>query len=313
MAKRCFVIMPFSETSAKHSEAYWTSFFTAFLKPLVEKLGYTCIRSQAQPANIIGDILNELCGADLVLAVLTDHNANVWYELGIRHVLAKGTIMIMEKSQHLPFDISHYGALLYEDSITEALDFEEKLKGFVDRIEKLQPVDGPVTEFLGSDVIAALGKLREKLAQDSQKRRADIEKVLQEQPERLAAQPETRKAPGKVLWVDDNPANNQALIDHYRPLGISFDLALDTKQALDFLAQGEYALIISDIGRGADWDAGVHMIPEIRSRFPKAPPILIYAHPKAVEAHGEKARNLGASLVTASPQELIPWLEKVLV
>jgi hypothetical protein len=55
------------------------------------------------------------------------------------------------------------------------------------------------------------------------------------------------------------------------------------------------------------------MIPEIRSRFPKAPPILIYAHPKAVEAHGEKARNLGASLVTASPQELIPWLEKVLV
>ena len=116
-----------------------------------------------------------------------------------------------------------------------------------------------------------------------------------------------------MLWVDDNPANNQALIDHYRSLGISFDLALSTKQATDFLAQGEYALIISDIGRGDDWEAGIHMIPEIRTRFPKAPPIVIYAHPKAIEAHGEKARNLGAILATASTQEVIARLEKLLV
>jgi hypothetical protein len=101
-----------------------------------------------------------------------------------------------------------------------------------------------------------------------------------------------------VLWVDDNPANNQALIDHYRPLGISFDLALSTKQALDFLAQGEYALIISDIGRGDDWEAGIHMIPEIRSRFPKAPPIIIYAHPKAVEVHGWSPLSLFRSPIT---------------
>jgi len=44
------------------------------------------------------------------------------------------------------------------------------------------------------------------------------------------------------------------------------------------MAQGEYALIISDIGRGADWEAGVHIIPEIRRCFPKAPRILIYLH-----------------------------------
>jgi CheY-like chemotaxis protein len=313
MGKRCFVIMPFSETSVKHTEAYWTNFFTAFLKPQLEKLGYTCIRSQARPSNIISDVLNELCGADLVLAVLTDHNANVWYELGIRHVLSKGTVMIMEKSQHLPFDISHYGTLMYEDSIAAALDFEEKLKDFVNRIENFQPVDGPVTEFLGADVNAALEKRRRELAQEYQTRRVDIEKALEEQPRHPGLRPEERKASPKMLWVDDSPANNQALIDHYRPLGISFDLALSTKQALDFLAQGEYDLIISDIGRGDDWEAGIHMIPEISSRFPKVPPIIIYAHPKAVEAHGEKARNLGASLATASPQELIRWLERLLV
>lgn len=116
----------------------------------------------------------------------------------------------------------------------------------------------------------------------------------------------------KVLWVDDNPANNDALIDRYRPRRIGFDLALSTKQALDFLAQGDYALIISDIGRGTDWEAGIHMIPEIRNRFPKAPPIIICTNRKAVEAHGEKAKNLGASLVTTSPEEVMHWLDNIL-
>ena len=123
----------------------------------------------------------------------------------------------------------------------------------------------------------------------------------------------TCQALKKVLWVDDNPAFNDELIDRYRPLGISFDLALNTKQALDFLAQGDYALIISDIARGADWDAGIRMIPEIRNRFPKAPPIIICAHPQAVEAYGKKAEDFGARLVTASPQDVVPWLDSILV
>jgi CheY-like chemotaxis protein len=133
--------------------------------------------------------------------------------------------------------------------------------------------------------------------------------TIQKQSKR--EQEATRKVPAKVLWVDDNPANNQALIERYRSRGIIFDLALNTKQALDFLAHDEYALIISDIGRGSDWEAGIDMIPQIRSRFPKSPPIIIHAHPKAVEAHAEKAKKLGASLVTASQEELIDWLEKV--
>jgi hypothetical protein len=71
-------------------------------------------------------------------------------------------------------------------------------------------------------------------------------------------------------------------------------------------------LIISDIGRGADWEAGIKMIPDIRDRFPDSPPIVLYAHPGAVAAHGDRARKLGASLVTAAPQELVQWIDAVL-
>lgn len=73
MVRRCFVIMPFSATSEKHTELYWGNFFSKFLKPSVEKLGYSCSRSKAQPVNIIKDIIQELLDSDLVLAVLTDY------------------------------------------------------------------------------------------------------------------------------------------------------------------------------------------------------------------------------------------------
>jgi hypothetical protein len=60
--KHCFVIMPFSTTGDKHKHTteYWDNFFSNFIKPAVEKLGYTCKRSSAQPGNIMKAIVNEL-------------------------------------------------------------------------------------------------------------------------------------------------------------------------------------------------------------------------------------------------------------
>ncbi len=34
----CFVIMPFSQSSKKHTEEYWTNHFNSFLKPTIEDL-----------------------------------------------------------------------------------------------------------------------------------------------------------------------------------------------------------------------------------------------------------------------------------
>jgi hypothetical protein len=106
--KRCFVIMPFSRTRPKHTAEYWDDFFYDFIKPAVEKLGYTCKRSTAKPGNIMKAIVNELATSDVVLAVLTDYNPNVLYELGTRHSLKRGTIMMLEKGQRIPFDIAQY-------------------------------------------------------------------------------------------------------------------------------------------------------------------------------------------------------------
>ncbi len=317
MSKRCFVIMPFSETTEKHTASYWDNFFSKFVKLSIEKLGYSCSRSKAQPSNIIKDILKELIDADLVLAVLTDFNANVWYELGTRHALRKGTIMIIEGGHELPFDISQYGVIKYEDTILGASDFEEKLQSFIHKIAVDQPTDSPAIEFLGSQTRSEYQQRIEDMETSYRSKLDKIVQLLQDlQKDHVITEEPKEKKPKlfkrKILWVDDYPSNNDAIIDLYRQQGIEFDLALNTAQALDYLAKGEYDLVISDIGRGSEPDAGVRMIREIKRHFGSPPPILIFSSRQAIGTFGKSAKDEGASLITSSTRDLVLKMTEVL-
>jgi nucleoside 2-deoxyribosyltransferase len=147
--KHCFVIMPFSTTGDRqqHTTEYWTNFFSKVIKPAVENLGYMCKRSSAQPGNIMRAIVNELVTSDVVLAVLTDFNPNVMYELGTRHSLKHGTIMMLERGQDIPFDIKHYGVIYYDDNLASGQKFQEDLRDFIQNIESDGP-DSPVLDFV---------------------------------------------------------------------------------------------------------------------------------------------------------------------
>ncbi len=52
-----------------------------------------------------------------------------------------------------------------------------------------------------------------------------------------------------VLWVDDNPPNNQLEVDILSDLGIRFVHALSTKEAMERLERDKYDLVISNVGR----------------------------------------------------------------
>ncbi len=143
--KYCFVIMPFLKTKGKHTDKYWDAFFSDFIKPAVENLGYTCKRSSAQPGNIMKAIVNDLVNSDLVLAVLTDYNPNVLYELGTRHSLKHGTIMMLQRGQNIPFDIAQYGVLFYQKA-AGVPKFQENLRIFIEKIESGGP-DSPILDF----------------------------------------------------------------------------------------------------------------------------------------------------------------------
>jgi CheY-like chemotaxis protein len=73
----------------------------------------------------------------------------------------------------------------------------------------------------------------------------DIDAVVQAIPA-LAFEPH-RVA--RVLWVDDNPANNEIERASLRPSGIIFDNVVSTQEATDQIAFESYDLVITDLGR----------------------------------------------------------------
>jgi hypothetical protein len=124
---KIFVIMPFSKTTEKHTKKYWDYFFKKIhyiirrknhktLKKLFNAREIKVYRASAPQGNIAKSILKDLKESDIVIAVLTDRNPNVFYELGIRHTQSKKTIMLCEESQKIPFDLSNYGVGLYKNN-----------------------------------------------------------------------------------------------------------------------------------------------------------------------------------------------------
>ncbi len=127
--KKCFVIMPFSGTSVKHTSKYWGDHFNGFLKPLINSCGdIVASRSEALRQDIQRQIVNDLVFSDIVLADLTDSNPNVYWELGVRLSFRHGTITIAEENTKIPFDINTKGVLFYPTNLSERANFSSTLK-----------------------------------------------------------------------------------------------------------------------------------------------------------------------------------------
>jgi hypothetical protein len=149
--KRCFVIMPFSETNENHTTEYWARHFSSYLKPLIESVkGLEAFRSEPLRGNIASQIITDLTNSDIVVADLTDHNPNVLWELGVRQSFKHGTITIAETGTKIPFHFSHKGILFYNGDHLDNEDFEDQFKKSLrDCIKRPEKPDSPVLETLG--------------------------------------------------------------------------------------------------------------------------------------------------------------------
>jgi CheY-like chemotaxis protein len=119
-----------------------------------------------------------------------------------------------------------------------------------------------------------------------------------------AARPTTvrRLSNASALWVDDHPTNNVYPRRALEALGIRFTTSLDTADALEKVKRNDYDVIISDMGRPPDQQAGLTLLDELRKLGVHAP-VVIYASNKAVQLRPEIMKRGGYG-ATADPQEL---------
>lgn len=101
------------------------------------------------PGDIREDMFSELLKADIVIADITIHNANVFYELGIRHALRdKITILIKaEGFDATPFDIIGYRYLAYDEK-EPGKEVENLISTLRDATNERNRRDSPVFNIL---------------------------------------------------------------------------------------------------------------------------------------------------------------------
>ena len=83
---------------------------------------------------IILDIIRKMIACDVVIAEITPTHSNVYYEVGYAHALKKPCILIAEKGTALPFDVSPFRVLMYENTIDGKHQIEDGLRSHLTAI-----------------------------------------------------------------------------------------------------------------------------------------------------------------------------------
>jgi tetratricopeptide (TPR) repeat protein len=109
MKLHAFVAMPFGSKPGHDGQLIdFNRVYAEYIRPALEAAGLEVFRAdeEARAGDIRTDMFQELLVADLVVADLTLDNANVWYELGVRHALrARGVVLVQGPRPNQPFDI----------------------------------------------------------------------------------------------------------------------------------------------------------------------------------------------------------------
>jgi hypothetical protein len=122
--KSCFVIGPIgSDESEFRVHADWLyhgiivpAFDEHFKEFQVERADKI-----ATPGMVSSQIINRLHDAELVIADMSFHNANAFYEMSIRHKVGKPIIHMIRKGELIPFDVIPHRAIPFSTATFDDL------------------------------------------------------------------------------------------------------------------------------------------------------------------------------------------------
>lgn len=160
IVKRCFVISPIgSEESEPRRRS--DQVFNYIIVPAAKETGYLVTRADkiAESGIINSQIIQRIVEDELLIADLTDMNANVFYELAIRHSIRKPFVQIMQKGQTIPFDVAGARTIFFDhrdlDSVEEA---KKQIVAQIQNAEKsVGPVDSPISVSMDLQILRQSG------------------------------------------------------------------------------------------------------------------------------------------------------------
>ncbi len=159
----CFVLMPFGvkKDPTTGLGIDFDRIYETAIRPGIEAAGLEPVRADEERTGgiIHKPMFERLMLCDYAVADLTTANANVFYELGIRHAVRRATTLPIFASQHhLPFDVDFLRALPYrlgeanrfgdEEASSLKRDLARRLEEMKSLSAQVDAADSPVFQLL---------------------------------------------------------------------------------------------------------------------------------------------------------------------
>ena len=104
----CFVMMPFGE--------WYDRYYQEIYVPAIRDAGFEPVRADElfSTGSVVEQIWEQIEKSKVLLAELTDKNANVFYELGLAHAARKPVVFTSGRVDDVPFDLRHLRVIVYD-------------------------------------------------------------------------------------------------------------------------------------------------------------------------------------------------------
>lgn len=184
-SKLCFVISPIGQEGSE-IRLRADQVLKHIITPVAKDCGYeNVLRADriSSPGLITNDIVENLVEADLVIADLTDHNANVFYELALRHAIRKPVVQIIKQGEAIPFDVKTVRTIsVNHHDLDSVAQCKELLAAQIHAVEEDPSlVDNPITMALDLQALRRSDKPLEnmvaELADSVQNLRLDVQQL----------------------------------------------------------------------------------------------------------------------------------------
>ncbi|QDW39261.1 hypothetical protein FFI89_020185 [Bradyrhizobium sp. KBS0727] len=149
----CFVVGPIG-SAGSDTRNHADLLLELIIRPAMAEFPQFHVKRQdedSKPGMIDSQIIVSLRDADLVIADLSHLNPNAFYEIGIRHMVAKPIVHMQLEDQRIPFDLSLYKTVPFSFVNPAAMRFatdglSKQVREAI--VEGFKP-DNPVTRALG--------------------------------------------------------------------------------------------------------------------------------------------------------------------
>lgn len=137
--KICFIVTAIGESGTPTRERA-DNVYKYLIAPVCEDLGYKPVRVDHVNAvdNINETVINYLKTAPMVVADMTDHNPNAFYELGFRQALELPLVPIIKVGERLPFDVITTRTVFYDTDVAKIEESKENLKAKIQSFENFE-------------------------------------------------------------------------------------------------------------------------------------------------------------------------------